>query len=148
MEKGRVRVNFNEELNGIELFFYYKLDEQTIKDIKEQGFRWSSNRKRWYTIRTPEREQFVNEYFNGLKKEEKTVEAGKEVATGVSTKTDIVERAKESSEEISAKDKKIKRMYLQTILILLEVLEFIKMQICLLLILEMSSMQVILKRKM
>ena len=106
MEKGRVRVNFNEELNGIELFFYYKLDEQTIKDIKEQGFRWSSNRKRWYTIRTPEREQFVNEYFNGLKKEEKTVEAGKEVATGVSTKTDIVERAKESSEEISAKDKK------------------------------------------
>ena len=60
----RPRIHFNETLNGIELFFNKRPDVHVLNDIKSQGFRWSYQYKKWYAQRTPEREQFVNTYFD------------------------------------------------------------------------------------
>lgn len=62
-------INFNKDLNGIELIFERKPETQILTDIKEQGFRWSTRYKKWYAKNTPEREKFVNQYFRSNNKE-------------------------------------------------------------------------------
>lgn len=56
-----LRVNYNEQHNGIELFFDKPPSAEIIAKMKEpeHRFYWSIQEKKWYGKRTPEREAFV-----------------------------------------------------------------------------------------
>ena len=48
-------INFNQELNGIEIQFESKPDEATLDALKSNGYRWHRAKKVWYAKQTPER---------------------------------------------------------------------------------------------
>jgi hypothetical protein len=65
----KVNINFNKEKKGIELKFENKPSEEVVQAIKEYGFKWFSSLKIWIAQDTPERHNFVNDYFNEQLKE-------------------------------------------------------------------------------
>lgn len=48
-------INFNQELNGIEIQFDSKPDAETLEALKASGYRWHRAKKVWYAKQTPER---------------------------------------------------------------------------------------------
>lgn len=54
-----VKVVYNEEKNGIELYFNNKPDTMTLETLKANGWRWSRYNKCWYTKDTEMSRQFV-----------------------------------------------------------------------------------------
>lgn len=49
------QINFNKELNGIEISFQSKPEASTIEALKGEGFRWHKVKKLWYAKQTPAR---------------------------------------------------------------------------------------------
>lgn len=49
------QINFNHELNGIEISFENKPEAATIEVLKSNGFRWHKVKKLWYAKNTAER---------------------------------------------------------------------------------------------
>ena len=49
------QINFNKELNGIEIIFQGKPDAATLDALKANGYRWHRVKKLWYAKQTPER---------------------------------------------------------------------------------------------
>lgn len=63
----KVKVNYNDEKNGIELFFDSKPEQQVIEQMKGLGFRWHNRDKMWYAKQSQERNEFAEsliEYQN------------------------------------------------------------------------------------
>ena len=56
----KVTVKINEELQGIEIYFPNKPDNQTRSDLKLNGFRWSRFNGCWYTKQSGIAETFAN----------------------------------------------------------------------------------------
>ena len=52
-----LRVEFNAELDGVEVYFSSKPSQETRDALKSAGFRWHSVKKCWYGKRTEERLQ-------------------------------------------------------------------------------------------
>ena len=48
-------INFNQELNGIEISFDSKPDAETLEALKASGYRWHRVKKVWYAKQTAER---------------------------------------------------------------------------------------------
>lgn len=60
-----LKINLNDEKQGIEIMFTEKPDAQTINKLKEQGFRWSPKGKFWYAKQSPERLSFAESLNSG-----------------------------------------------------------------------------------
>lgn len=60
-----VKVIYDQSRNQIELAFDKKPSADVLRSLKEPGhrFTWSTQHKKWYGMRTPEREAFVKKYF-------------------------------------------------------------------------------------
>lgn len=57
----QVDVKFNEEKNGIELYFNNKPSEEVRNKLKANKFRWSRNNKCWYCKDTEESRKFIKD---------------------------------------------------------------------------------------
>lgn len=55
-----MNVTINEKMNGIELRFYGKPEQDVLSALKANGFRWSNRQKMWYAKNTDERMEFVS----------------------------------------------------------------------------------------
>jgi hypothetical protein len=53
---------FNNELNGIELYFGSKPEQKIIDDLKNNNFRWSNFKKCWYAKQKAETIDIANKY--------------------------------------------------------------------------------------
>lgn len=53
-EENPVEIFINEKLNGVELKFKSKPNEQTREALKEKGFRWHFKKAVWYAKKNPE----------------------------------------------------------------------------------------------
>ena len=53
------KVNFNNNLNGIEVIFAAKPEPATIEALKANGFKWHNVKKLWYAKQTPARVAFA-----------------------------------------------------------------------------------------
>jgi hypothetical protein len=70
-------LKINEELNGIELYFTSKPDQNVLTNLKSNGFRWSGFKKCWYTKQSDKAFKIANNLTNNVieevKEEVKTV---------------------------------------------------------------------------
>jgi len=57
---GNVTVRMNRELNGVEILFRAKPDQETIVGLKSHGFRWSPKGKLWYAKQNDSRIMFAH----------------------------------------------------------------------------------------
>jgi hypothetical protein len=57
-------LKINEELNGIELYFAAKPDQNILTNLKSNGFRWSNFKKCWYTKQNEKSLQIANSLVN------------------------------------------------------------------------------------
>ena len=55
-----VKVELNEQCNGVEVSFKTKPNKSVIESLKKYGFRWHSAKKLWYAKQTDERINFAN----------------------------------------------------------------------------------------
>jgi hypothetical protein len=55
-----VSLKLNEELNGIELYFAAKPDQEVLTNLKSNSFRWSSSKKCWYSRQSEKSLQIAN----------------------------------------------------------------------------------------
>ncbi|MDT0160320.1 LPD29 domain-containing protein [Bacillus sp. AG4(2022)] len=55
-----VAMKINEELNGIELYFNTKPQQNILSELKSNGFRWSNFKKCWYTKQSEKAFQVAN----------------------------------------------------------------------------------------
>lgn len=69
-----VKVVYNEEKNGIELYFNNKPDTMTLETLKANGWRWSRYNKCWYAKDTEKSRQFVAT-LTATETEQKTLES-------------------------------------------------------------------------
>lgn len=60
-----LRVEFNAEFDGVEVYFPSKPSEETRTALKVAGFRWHSQKKCWYGKRTEERLQALRKIEQG-----------------------------------------------------------------------------------
>lgn len=104
-------INFNKDLNGIELIFERKPDSQILTDIKEQGFRWHTRYKKWYAKNTPEREKFVNQYFRSNNKDDRQDESALKKKSG----TSVAAVAEESTEDMTNRKPNVFASYFDSI---------------------------------
>ena len=58
-------INFNQELNGIEISFEGKPEAATIEALKASGYRWHKVKKLWYAKQTPERVALAESLTDG-----------------------------------------------------------------------------------
>ena len=58
-QSGSVRVEFNAEHNGVEVYFPSKPADSVRESLKRAGYRWHSVKKCWYATRTEERLQVL-----------------------------------------------------------------------------------------
>lgn len=67
-------MTLNNDLNGIELAFPGKPEQNILTALKTNGFRWHKQKKLWYAKNTPERLEIAQEIINGkvIKTTEKT----------------------------------------------------------------------------
>lgn len=76
-------LRINEELNGIELYFDSKPEQEVLTHLKSNGFRYSGFKKCWWSKRTEKSMQVAN----GVTKQEisssKTITKTKKKAKGV-----------------------------------------------------------------
>ncbi|MED3562283.1 LPD29 domain-containing protein [Bacillus xiapuensis] len=68
-----VSMNINEELNGIELYFTSKPDQNVLSNLKSNGFRWSSFKKCWYTKQSEKAFNIANSLIGNIKEDIKEV---------------------------------------------------------------------------
>lgn len=59
------QINFNKELNGIEILFEGKPDAATLDALKANGYRWHRVKKLWYAKQTPERVALAESLTDG-----------------------------------------------------------------------------------
>ena len=59
------KINFNQELNGIEISFESKPEAATIEALKANGYRWHKVKKLWYAKQTPERVALAESLTDG-----------------------------------------------------------------------------------
>ena len=78
----QVKVKFNEEKNGIELYFTDKPDEEIRDTLKSNGFRWARYNKCWYCKDTEEKRNLLRS-LGWLNEENKTVEVNNEAIDNV-----------------------------------------------------------------
>lgn len=78
----QVEVRFNEEKNGIELYFSNKPDEEIRNTLKSNGFRWARYNKCWYCKDTEEKRNLLKS-LGWLNKENKTVEVNNEAIDNI-----------------------------------------------------------------
>lgn len=57
-------LKINEELNGIELYFSNKPQQEVLNNLKSNGFRWSGFKKCWYTKQSEKALQVANSLTN------------------------------------------------------------------------------------
>ena len=78
----QIEVRFNEEKNGIELYFSDKPDEEIRNTLKSNGFRWARYNKCWYCKDTEEKRRLLKSlgWFN---EENKTVEVNNETINNI-----------------------------------------------------------------
>lgn len=57
-------MTINNEKNGIELKFDKKPISGTLDVLKQNGFRWHSQKKLWYAKITPERQELAHQILN------------------------------------------------------------------------------------
>jgi len=67
-EESPVAIFINEELNGIEMKFRRKPDDETREALKEKGFKWHRKKAVWYAKRSPEKEAFAAEIAKAVTK--------------------------------------------------------------------------------
>lgn len=79
-----VTVKFNEDKNGIELYFDSKPNAELLEKIKSNGFRWSKYQKMWYAKDNQERRSFLIDL--GLLQAE-NVEEKEEIKTSLPSET-------------------------------------------------------------
>lgn len=99
----KVELKENKELNGIELIFNGKVNQETSKELKSHGFRFSFKKKLWYAKNNTEIKEFINKFTNKFN-------------NGVEVKEDI--KALESTQNIeeNKEEKKIEIKRLTTII--------------------------------
>ena len=78
----QVEVRFNEEKNGIELYFSNKPDEEIRNILKSNGFRWARYNKCWYCKDTEEKRDLLRS-LGWLNEENKTVEVNNETINNI-----------------------------------------------------------------
>lgn len=78
----QVKVKFNEEKNGIELYFNNKPDEEIRDTLKANGFRWARYNKCWYCKDTEEKRNLLKS-LGWLNEENKTVEVSNETINNI-----------------------------------------------------------------
>jgi hypothetical protein len=70
-------LKINEELNGIELYFTSKPEQEVLTNLKSNGFRWSGYKKCWYTKQSDKAFKIANNLTNNViemvKEEVKTI---------------------------------------------------------------------------
>ena len=59
LENVEAKVVFNEEQNGIEIYYNNKPDTDEITRLKASRWRWNRNKKCWYHKDTPEAREFI-----------------------------------------------------------------------------------------
>lgn len=68
-----IRVQENKQLNGIEVYFDSKPQQNIITALKEKFFRWHTSKKCWYAKATENNLQFINNLLNtNITKEDQT----------------------------------------------------------------------------
>lgn len=55
---------FNQELNGVELYFDNKPDQKVLDELKNKSFRWAFTKKCWYAKQTPDRIAYAQSLVN------------------------------------------------------------------------------------
>ncbi len=55
-----IKVNYNQEKNGIEISFSEKPNKSMLEHLKLNGFRWSRYQNLWYAKETTSRKEFIN----------------------------------------------------------------------------------------
>lgn len=78
----QVEVRFNEEKNGIELYFSNKPDEEIRDTLKSNGFRWARYNKCWYCKDTEEKRNLLKS-LGWLNKENKTAEVNNKTINNI-----------------------------------------------------------------
>lgn len=78
----QVEVRFNEEKNGIELYFSNKPDEEIRDTLKSNGFRWARYNKCWYVKDSEEKRNLLRS-LGWLNEENKTVEVSNETINNI-----------------------------------------------------------------
>lgn len=53
MENNNIRMELNEELNGVELYFEDKPSQEILTTLKSNGYRWSGKKFCWYAKQSP-----------------------------------------------------------------------------------------------
>jgi hypothetical protein len=87
-----VALNINEELNGVELYFGTKPQQETLTVLKSNGFRWSGFKKCWYSKQSEKTMQLANNLVNN------------NVVTEVATPVEKVAVKKQPKETLSLWD--------------------------------------------
>lgn len=71
-----VKLIYNQELNGIEVYFDSKPEQSIINSLKDHGFRWSNFKKCWYARQNErtikEAEKYISEDITAEQTETKT----------------------------------------------------------------------------
>lgn len=117
-------LKINEELNGIELYFNTKPDQNILTNLKTNGFRWSNFKKCWYTKQSENALHIANSITNNaevltLPTKETTKKAAAKKTIGlwdatqwtemeVNTKQDTKGMAKEIRSHVKARFPKCK----------------------------------------
>ena len=78
----KVECKFNEEKNGIELYFSDKPDEEIRDTLKSNGFRWARYNKCWYCKDTEEKRDLLKS-LGWLNEENKTAEVNNETINNI-----------------------------------------------------------------
>lgn len=78
----QVEVRFNEEKNGIELYFSNKPDEEIRDTLKSNGFRWARYNKCWYCKDTEEKRDLLRS-LGWLNEENKTAEVNNKTINNI-----------------------------------------------------------------
>ena len=68
-----VKVVYNEEKNGIELYFDGKPSEEIREVLKANGFRWAKFNKAWYTKDTSKARDFIQSFTGSSSEDAETV---------------------------------------------------------------------------
>lgn len=90
-----VKVIFNEEQHGIEIYYQQKPDSETISSLKENGWRWHRAKKCWYHKDTEQARSFIAPLMADGDKKDDEILPGKytirrrDVATGSSITNQI-----------------------------------------------------------
>lgn len=90
-----VRVNFNEEKQGIELYFRNKPSEEVRCNLKTNGFKWSKFNKCWYIKDTEKARTYLKEtgYIEELQEDRREEISEKEIV-------DILKHAEEYRNQV------------------------------------------------